>query len=248
MNDGRVAIGAREAFVRRFAICALLFVVGCGPAADRPVRPPAEGGEIVFVSTLLDPAYAYFDGKTKDYAGIDVEIVRAAARRLGLRLTVRQQAFQDLLPSVKSGWADCAGNSLTITPARARDVSFSEPYDHGGSIYLYRTGEPPPTTPRARNLRVGTMMVSTCHFYLSQHNIDPRCYDDYMAALSAFRKGDLDAVFYDDGPIRETVRASNGAFSCTPLENRENYGIAIRKDYPELLAAVNAVIAERRAK
>ena len=248
MNDGRVAIGAREAFVRRFAICALLFVVGCGPAADRPVRPPAEGGEIVFVSTLLDPAYAYFDGKTKDYAGIDVEIVRAAARKLGLRLTVRQQAFQDLLPSVKSGWADCAGNSLTITPARARDVSFSEPYDHGGSIYLYRTGEPPPTMPRARNLRVGTMMVSTCHFYLSQHNIDPRCYDDYMAALSAFRKGDLDTVFYDAAPIRETVRTSNGAFSCTPLENRENYGIAIRKDFPALVEAVNAVIAERRAK
>ena len=229
-------------------LLSVALLAGCGVSGERPARAPAEGGEIVFATTLRDPPYAYFDEKTKDYAGIDVEIVRAAARKLGLRLAVRQQAFQDLLPLVKSGRADCAGNSLTITPARERDVSFSRPYDYSGSIYLYRTGEPPPTTPRARNLRVGTMMVSTCHFYLSQHNIDPRCYDDYMAALSAFRKGDHDAVFYDDGPIRETVRASNGAFSCTPLENRENYGIAIRKDYPELLAAVNAVIAERRAK
>ena len=236
MNDGRVAI------------CALLFIVGCGPAADRPARPPAEGGEIVFVSTLRNPPYSYFDEKTKDYAGLDVEIVRAAARKLGLRLKVSQQVFQDLLPSVKAGQADCAGNSLTITPARARIVSFSDPYDYGGSVYLYRTGEPPPTTPRARNLRVGTTMVSTCHFYLCRHNVDPRCYDDYIEAFSAFRKGDLDTVFYDAAPIRDTVRTSNGAFSCTPLENRENYGIAIRKDFPALVEAVNAVIAERRAK
>ena len=61
-----LVVGAREAFVRRFAICALLFVVGCGPAADRPARPPAEGGEIVFVSTLRNPPYSYFDEKTKD--------------------------------------------------------------------------------------------------------------------------------------------------------------------------------------
>ena len=223
-------------------------LVGCGVSGERPVRAPAEGGEIVFATTLRDPPYSYFDEKTKDYAGSDVEIVRAAARKLGLRLTVCQQAFQDLLPSVKSGRADCAGNALTITPARARIVAFSDPYDHDGSVYLYRTGEPPPTTTRARNLRVGTMMVSTCHFYLCQHNIDPRCYDDYLDALSAFRKGDIDTVFYDAGPIRETVRTSNGAFSCTPFENRENYGIAIRKDYPALVEAVNEAIAERRAK
>ena len=230
------------------ACLGVALLVGCGKSGEQPVRAPAEGGEVVFVTTLRDPPYAYFDEKTKDYAGIDVEIVRAAARKLGLRLKVSQQAFQDLLPAVRSGLADCAGNSLTITPARARDVSFSDPYDYGGSLYLYRTGEPTPTTPRARNLRIGTMMVSTCHFYLSQHNIDPRCYDDYLEALSAFRKGDLDAVFYDNGPIRETVRISNGSLSCTPLENRENYGIAIRKDFPALVEAVNAVIAERRAK
>ena len=223
-------------------------LAGCGGSGEGPVRAPAEGGEIVFATTLRAPPYTYFDETTKDCAGTDVEIVRAAARKLGLRLTVRQQAFQDLLPSVKSGRADCAGNALTITPARARIVSFSDPYGYDGSIYLYRTGEPPPTTPRARNLRVGTMMVSTCHFYLCQHNIDPRCYDDYLDALSAFRKGDIDTVFYDAGPIRETVRTSNGAFSCTPFENRENYGIAIRKDYPALVEAVNEAIAERRAK
>ena len=225
-----------------------LLAAGCGKSGERLVRSPAEGGEIVFVTTLRAPPYTYFDETTKDYAGTDVEIVRAAAKKLGLRLKITQKAFQELLPSVKTGLADCAGNALTITPARARIVSFSDPYGYDGSIYLYRTDEPPPTTPRARNLRVGTMMASTCHFYLCQHDIDPRCYDDYQEALSAFKNGDVDAVFYDAGPIRETARTSNGAYSFTPLETHENYGIAIRKDFPALVEAVNAVIAERRAK
>ena len=60
----------------RFAACALLFVIGCGPAADRPARGPAEGG-LVFVTTLGSAPYAYRDEDTKDYAGIDVDIVRA---------------------------------------------------------------------------------------------------------------------------------------------------------------------------
>ena len=60
----------------RFAACALLFVIGCGPAADRPARGPAEGG-LVFVTTLGSAPYAYRDEDTKDYAGIDEDIVRA---------------------------------------------------------------------------------------------------------------------------------------------------------------------------
>ena len=230
------------------ACLGVALLVGCGKSGERSVRAPAEGGEVVFVSTLRTPPYAYFDEKTQDYAGIDVELVRAAVKKLGLRLKVVHLPFQDLLPAVKSERADCAGSALTITPARARIMSFSDPSGYDGSVYLYRTGEPPPTTPRARNLRVGTIMASTCHFYLCQHGIDPRCYDDYQEAFSAFRKGDLDTVFYDAGPIRDTARTSNGAFSFTPLETRENYGIAIRQDYPALLAAVNEVIAERRAK
>ena len=231
----------------RFAAGALLFVVGCGPVSERPDRQPAEGG-LVFVTTLGSAPYAYEDEKTKEYEGIDVDIARAAAKKLGIPLRIVPMEFADLLPSVKSGKADFAANAITITPARARDVAFSRTYASDGSAFLYRVGSTVPTVPRAGKLRIGCQSASTCLFYLCYHNIDPYCFNEYDDAVAELEKGNLDAVFHDAEAIRATVRASKGVYAITPLETRENYGVAVRKDYPALLEAVNQVIAERGTK
>ena len=245
---GRLPKGGLEArLVWRVAVGALLFFVGCGPEADRPERLPGEGG-LVFVTTLGSAPYAYVDEKTKDYAGIDVDIARAAAGKLGVPLKIVPMEFADLLPSVKSGKADFAANAITITPARARDVAFSRPYASDGSAFLYRVGSTVPTVPRAGRLRIGCQEASTCLFYLCYHDIDPYCFNEYDDAVAELEKGNLDAVFHDAEAIRETVRASKGVYAITPLETRENYGVAVRNDYPALLEAVNQVVAERRAK
>ena len=233
--------------VLRVAACVALLVAGCGPAAERPERQPAEGG-LVFVTTLGSAPYADKDEKTGEYVGIDVDIARATAKKLGIPLKIVPMEFADLLPSVKSGKADFAANAITITPARARDVAFSRPYASDGSAFLYRVGSTVPTVPRAGKLRVGCQNASTCLFYLCYHDIDPICFNEYDDAVAELEKGRLDAVFHDAEAIRETVRTSKGVYAITPLETRENYGVAVRKDYPELLEAVNRVIAERRAK
>ena len=226
---------------------ALLLVAGCDKGNNAIVRRPAEGG-LVFVTTLGSAPYAYLDEKTKDYAGIDVDIARATAKKIGIPLKIVPMDFADLLPSVKSGRADFAANAITITPARARDVAFSRHYASDGSAFLYRVGSTMPTVPRAGKLRIGCQNASTCLFYLSYHNIDPYCFNEYDDAVAELEKGRLDAVFHDAEAIRETVRASKGVYAITPLETRENYGVAVRKDYPALLEAVNQVVAERRAK
>lgn len=210
-------------------------------------RSPAEGG-LVLVTTLGSAPYAYRDEATGEIEGIDIDIARAAAKKLKLKLTIEERVFPALLPAVKSGRADFAAAAITITPSRARDVAFSKPYANDGSAFIYRVNEKKPTIPSAANMRIGTQMASISHFYLCYHNIDPYCFNEYEEALSEFKKGKLDAVFYDAEPIRETVRTSNGEFAMTSLETRENYGIAVRKDFPELVEAVNQVIQERSAK
>ena len=225
----------------------LLLATGCSKGKEAATRRPAEGG-LVFVTTLGSAPYAYLDEKTKNFEGIDVDIARATAKKLGVPLKIVPMEFADLLPSVKTGKADFAANAINITTARARDVAFSRPYASDGSAFLYRVGSAMPTVPRAGRLRIGCQEASTCLFYLSYHNINPYCFNEYDDAVAELEKGNLDAVFHDAEAIRETVRASKGVYAITPLETRENYGVAVRKDYPELLEAVNQVIDERRAK
>ena len=69
-----------------------------------------------------------------------------------------------------------------------------------------------------------------------------------MVAVAALLAHKVDTVFYDRPALLETARASGGKLAVTPLETRENYGIAVRKDRKDYLEAINAVIRERKAR
>lgn len=227
------------------AVLIALFA-GCRRDDSVIVRGPGEGG-IVLATTPWNAPYSYRDKETGEIVGSDVELAKAAAKRLGRELKVLEMPFSEMMPRVKSGEVDLAAASITITEGRRRDVDFTESYASDGSLFLYPAGNPVPTIPRCFLLRIGTLSATVNHFYLCYHDLNPICYRSYDDAVRDLADGKLDCVFYDGEPVRCTVAASNGKFKASPLETRENYGIAVRKDYPELLAALNEAIRERKA-
>ena len=114
-------------------------------------------------------------------------------------------------------------------------------------MFLYRADDPMPTVPRAERMRVATMDASTYDFYLSSHGVDPLRYETFDAAMEAFRGRRVDTVFYDSCTVRLVAAESGGALAASPLETRENFGIAVRKGDAALKAALDGAIAERRA-
>lgn len=237
-----------------FGLTAALLCValsGCGEknaAEGDAAATRGKDGPLVLAAMLDAPPYCYKDPETGEARGIDVDIVRAAAARLGRPLEIREMPFSELLHYVQDGKADFAANAITITEGRKRTVDFSNPYSVEGTAFLYRTGEKPPTMITLESAVVGVIESMTQDFYLTRHGIDPRRYASFDEAVADFRAGKLDAVAYDRPAIQELADKSGGKLSVTPLETRENYGIAVRKGCPELLEAVNAVIAERNAK
>ena len=239
---------ARAARPLALALC--LALAGCRDAARAPAAVPAPdgGGPLVLVVMPELRPYAWLDETSGEVRGMDIDIARDAAARLGRPLEVRPAAFLDLLPMLRRGEADFAGGAITITEGRRLDADFSVPYAVEGSCFLYRAGETPPTMIRAEGMRIGTVESLTPDFYLVRHGIDPIRYTAFQDALDAFRAHRLDAVFYDRALLAATANESGGAFAITPLETRENYAIAVQKGRQDLLAAVNAAIRERNAK
>ena len=105
-----------------------------------------------------------------------------------------------------------------------------------------------PTLIRAERLRVGTMDASTYDFYLTSHYIDPIRYDSYKDAMGDLESNRIDTVFYDSCTVRIRAAESGGRFAASPLETRENFGIALRKGNVRLKSVLDAVISERRSK
>ena len=228
---------------------ALALACGCGRPEPGCARPPAAGGVLVLATTKGSAPYSDYDETTGAFVGISIDLARAAARRMGLPLEIVAMDFSELIPAVKSGRADFAVEAITITPSRLRDVDFSLSYASDGGAFLYRRGEDCPTVPTAGRFRIAVQTGSLCQFYLCYHDVDPVCYPEYADAVEALDAGRLDAVFHDAESIRHTIRCTPGRYAMSPLETRENYGVAVRKDFPALTQAVNAVIAEgRRSK
>ena len=201
---------------------------------------------LLLVTTGQTPPYSYKDDETGEVVGIEIEIARSAARKIGQTLEVRKAKFPELLPMVASGEADLAASGITITEGRRQTVDFSIPYAVEGGMYLYRTGEPMPTTVTAERMRIATMDASTYDFYLSSHGVDPLRFQLYTEALAAFYDRRADAVFYDSCAVKCVAENSGGKLSVSRLETRENFGIAIRKGNDVLKKALDEAIAERK--
>ncbi len=115
-------------------------------------------------------------------------------------------------------------------------------------MFLYRAGEPVPTMFRAERMRVATIDASTYDFYLTSHGVDPLRFETFDAAMAAFAQRRVDTVFYDSCTVRLVAKDSRGAIVASPLQTRENFGIAVRKGDAALRAALDAVIGERRSR
>jgi polar amino acid transport system substrate-binding protein len=231
------------------AACAAvaLAVAGCGGGGEGTPAGSGPDAPLVLVTTAQTPPYSYRDEATGEFVGEEIEIARAAAAKLGRALEIRLATFPELLPMIASGKADLAASGITITEGRRQTVDFSEPYATEGGMFLYRAKETAPTMFRAERMRVATMDASTYDFYLSSHGVDPLRYETFDAAMEAFRGRRVDTVFYDSCTVRLVAEESGGALAASPLETRENFGIAVRKGDAALKAALDGAIAERRA-
>ncbi len=229
-----------------------VLLAGCGDGPESDAAPSApkrvDDGTLILAVMPELPPYAYVNTNTGEMCGIDIDIVKAAAARLRRPLKIRQMPFDRLLPAVRSHEVDFAAGAITITEGRSRNVDFSIPYAKEGSAFIYRVGETMPTMVRAEGLRVGTVESMTHDFYLTRHGIDPFRYKTVEEAIDAMLVRKIDTVFYDRPALVEFAKASGGKLAVTPLETRDNYGIAVRKDRTDYLEAVNATIRERKAK
>ena len=225
-------------------VLAAMLSAGCsGRDADAPPPPPARTNNVLLLVTTTDTRpYSYCDDETGEIVGLEIDIARAAAAKLGCKLEIRKEKFPNLLTMVSAGEADMAASGITITEGRLQTVDFTVPYATEGGMFLYRAGEEMPTMIRAEKMRIGTMDASTYDFYLTSHGLDPVRYGSYVDAMDDLRAKRLDAMFFDSCAVRIDAENSNGEFAASRLETRENFGIAVRKGDTRLKKALDMVI------
>lgn len=203
-----------------------------------------------------DPTFAPFEfaGPNGQVQGFDIDIARAIAQDLGVRLEVRAVGFGALMPqAVTSGRVDMAMSGITITPERAKVVSFSAPYYRSAQVFIVRGGNPGKFAwPADVKGQVIGVQANTTGQYAAGDLLKPKgatikVYDDFAAGLADVRAGRIAALIGDAPTVADLQKRLPGQFQQAgkPLV-AEDYGIAVQKG-SDLAAAANQTLARLKA-
>jgi len=210
------------------------------------------------------------DPNDAERPGIDIELIQRLAGSLGVRFELRYGTIRTLLNDVDSGRVDIAFGGISSNLARARRVSFSEPYlVTSPALLLARsitTSESESTEfdrTTIRNfddlrklgaLRIGVMKGTTNEAFLSSdetfeiHTIVP--FTDRTRLVDALRKGEIHALFGDEVNLRSLLLTGTVPSIryriLSDTKREEHISIALPRGEIELELYLNFFLKELR--
>lgn len=105
-----------------------------------PYESPADvdrsNGKLIMATNAEFPPYEYYeDGKI---IGIDADMARAVADKLGRELDIQDMAFDSVIAAVTSGKADVGVSGMTVTEERLKNVDFTDTYADSKQVIIVR--------------------------------------------------------------------------------------------------------------
>ena len=191
------------------------------------------------------PPYEFLRGQ--EIVGIDVEICRAVATKLGRPFKAETVDFDSVIPAVISGKADIAAAGITVTEDRKKNVDFSIPYVKTGIVVIYKKSNPFKNVEQLKAKKIGVQGGTTSeNFVVNDLKQEPERTRSPAEAVAGLKAGRCDFVIADIDPAKNCVKGEDD-LALSDFITSEEYAVAIKKGQPELLAVINATIAELKA-
>lgn len=216
-------------------------------------QPAASGDTLTMGTNAAFPPYEFMDDNN-EIAGIDAEIAAAIAEKLGMKLEIKDMAFESLTTAVESGTVDIVLAGMTVTPERQESVNFTDSYATGIQVVIVPEDSDIASIDDLEGKKIGVQTGTTGDIYCSD---DPENggygedavarYDNGALAVAALQNGQVDCVVIDNEPAKAFVEANEGLKILDTEFAVEDYAAAIAKDNTELLDKVNAALAELKA-
>ncbi len=193
---------------------------------------------LVMATNAAFPPYEYREGDK--IVGIDAEIAAEIAKKLGMKLEIKDVDFDAALTGVAEGKYDMGMAGITVTEDRQKNMDFSTTYATGIQVIIVKDGsaitgldsifefdaEGNPTALKNPDMKVGVQQNTTGDIYSSSAikgwgfndvNEDGSFAKDRVQrfktgaeAVEALKAGKLDMVIIDNEPAKSFVKANEG--------------------------------------
>lgn len=227
-----------------------LALAACQPAAA--TQNPASG-ETTTVRVATEASYPPFemvDPDSGELIGFDIEMMTAIAEKAGFEVEFLNTPFDPLLAGMAQCQFDAAVSAITITEDRAKEMAFSEPYINAGQIIAVQLNNTDITSVEdLQGKNVGVQLGTTGQIQAEKiEGANIKAYDTADLAFLDLANGQLDGVIVDYPTTLNYVNQFSDKIKITgDVFTDESYGVAVCKENTELLAKINAALAELKA-
>lgn len=227
------------------AIMICVSFVACSSKTDDKSNNDSQQATLTLATNAEFPPYEYKEGD--EVIGIDAEVAKAIADKLGMKLEIVDTKFDAIIPGVQSGKYDMGMAGMTVTPEREESVAFSDSYATGiQSIIVKEDSNIKSVDDLSSSSKIGVQLGTTG---------DISAKDDFGAdavaemdkgadAVQALIAGKVDCVIIDNEPAKAFVKANEGLKILDTAYAQEDYAICFAKDNTELKDKVNAALKE----
>lgn len=222
-------------------------MAGCG-SNEGGGNTPAEGGTLRMGTNATFPPYEMVD-ENNNIVGIDADIAKAIAEKLGMELEIINMEFDPLIPALGAGQLDFVMAGMTVTPDREEQVNFTVPYATGIQSIIVAEDSDITSAEDLADKKVGVQTGTTGDLYctddLGEEHVQR--FESGVVATQALVNGQIDAVVIDKEPAKAYVEANEGLKVLDTEYAVEDYAAAIAKDNTELKDKINGALEELKA-
>jgi len=180
--------------------------------------------------------------------GFDIDIAKALTKEIlgdESKAEFVEVTSKTRVQLLQNGKIDAVVATMTITEERKKEVDFTDVYFEAGQSLLVEKGS---KIKSVEDLKKGTKVIavkgSTSAINIAEKAPDAEVlqYENYSEAFTALKSGQGDALTTDDS-ILYGMADEDPNFELTGGQfTEEPYGIAVKKDSPELVEALNEAL------
>lgn len=233
-------------------VASLFALTGCKKVKKEGNAVDALRERGTFVLGLDDsfPPLGYRDDNN-EIVGYDIDLAKEVAKRLGVSFKAQPIDWDAKEMELETGKIDCIWNGFTITEDRINALSFTFAYLNNEQVVVVRNDSGIKTLNDMKGKTIGIQSGSSAQDAVDdnkefKNNLsDVVSFKDNITALNDLKIGGVDGVVMDSVVANYSIAQTGEPFTVlTQALANEAYGIAFRKNEPELRDKVQEILKE----
>lgn len=218
-----------------FILFLLIMVSGCGGKREQ---------ELVLATEAGFAPYEYY--QNGEIVGVDIDIAREIAKRLGKKLVIKDVSFDFLINEVKSGKADFAAAGISITEERKQEVDFTDEYTTSNQVVVIRKDSSISSFDEIKHKKIATQLGTVADLYVSDNYKDATLvtHKKYLSAVEDVKSKKVDCLIMDQLPAIEIVKENTELKVMDGILFQDRYGMIVKKGNDSLRTNINKILKE----